>query len=366
MAKIRILVDAHVFDGKYQGTTTYIKGLYNALVQHEDIEITLAAKNIENLKNHFQDSRFNFIALNSKSSTIRLLLEFPELIKKNKYDFAHFQYIVPPFQKNCKYITTIHDLLFLDFPRYFPFNYRLKNKLLFHYSALNSDIVCTVSRYSLDALVKHFKLKAESIVLTPNAVEKSFLENQNVTAINIKEKYSLRKFLLYVSRIEPRKNHELLLKAYLDLQLYENFDLVLIGKNDLFYKEYTDLFKTLPPAVGNSIKHLENITPYELKEFYKAAELFIYPSFAEGFGIPPLEAALLGCKVICSNESAMKDFTFFGESLFSPHNIEELKTKILNCLKDQDYPFEKIKKEITEKYDWKSAANNLSNKLKTF
>ena len=112
---MKILVDAHIFDHSYQGTSTYIAGLYNAMVKISGVEITLCAHDIKNLKDHFKDPNFKFIPLTSTSKWKRLSEEIPAITKQNKYDFAHFQYITPLF-KHSKFITTTHDILFMDFP----------------------------------------------------------------------------------------------------------------------------------------------------------------------------------------------------------------------------------------------------------
>src|SRR3954463_15873489 len=95
MSKIKLFVDAHVFDGAYQGTTTYLQGLYSALVTDNDFEITLAAVNIAHLKTIFPNPAFKFIALQPGSKYKRLAIELPRLLKEQKFDFAHFQYITP-------------------------------------------------------------------------------------------------------------------------------------------------------------------------------------------------------------------------------------------------------------------------------
>lgn len=142
--KIRILVDAHKFDHSFQGTATYIRGLYNALVEYDDIEITLCAHDLDLLKTIFTDSRFKFIQLQSPSKLKRLAFELPKIIKENGFDYLHCQYILPLF-KHCKFINTIHDLLFLHFKQYFDWKYRFINGTLFRLSALRSDVVLTVS-----------------------------------------------------------------------------------------------------------------------------------------------------------------------------------------------------------------------------
>ena len=145
---IKLLIDAHVFDGKYQGTRTYIQGIYSAMITHKDIEFYFAAQNVSRLKSIFGIAEnIHYIRLDATNSIWRLAWEYPRIIKKYKIDYAHFQYICPLI-KCCKEIVTIHDLLFLDFPKYFPLSYRIKNRTLFMYSAKRADLLLTVSEYS--------------------------------------------------------------------------------------------------------------------------------------------------------------------------------------------------------------------------
>ena len=133
MAKT-LFVDAHTFDESHQGIRTFIKGVYEEIDVHSsELHIYLAANNIDNLKKEFRDQpNFKYIKLKSKNKYIRLAYEIPKIIKCNTFDYAHFNYYLPLFlNKKCKYIVTIHDVLFIDFPQYFPLKYRLINTILF-------------------------------------------------------------------------------------------------------------------------------------------------------------------------------------------------------------------------------------------
>lgn len=361
MNKIKLLVDAHVFDDSYQGTTTYLKGLYSALAKDDAFEITLAAHNIEHLKTVFTNPAFKFHRLTAGSKYKRLASELPALIRVKRFDFAHFQYITPLLHKCC-YINTIHDLLFLDFPDYFPFSYRFTKKYIFKMSARKSDIICTVSEYSRQALVKHFGISHNKITVTPNAVDLPV-----TTAVDIRAKHQLDKYILFVSRMEPRKNHYGMLKVFVELELYrQGYKLVFVGRtNDVGADVYHTYLAGLSPEIKNAVKHIENISYDELAGFYKYASLFVYPSLAEGFGIPPLEAALMNCKVLCSDKTAMADFTFFGNYLFNPEDMEEWKRKTLAILSDNSYPFEQIRKAVTETYNWQTIADHFAEKIKS-
>jgi glycosyltransferase involved in cell wall biosynthesis len=226
-----------------------------------------------------------------------------------------------------------------------------------------SDLICTVSNYSKEMLQKHYHIPDSKLHITPNS---TFLKDNVKSCTDIKSKYGLSDFILFVSRIEPRKNHLLLLKAFNELKLYEeNYSLVFIGSHAIKYLEFNEYYLKLKPAVKNKIIFLDHLNDAELACFYKEASLFVFPSLAEGFGIPPLEAALNDTKVLCSNATAMKEFDFFEKYnlTFNPNNLDELKVKIRNVLKDDFYPFNKIKVEINSKYNWDLIAANFIKKI---
>jgi len=353
---MNILVDAHVFDNGLQGTTSYIKNLYNIIVDFPNIQITLCANDINNLKNIFTNEKFKFITLKTKSKIWRLFYEFPRIIKKEKFDFAHFQYIVP-MKKECIYINTIHDILFLDFPDYFNLFYRITKRFLFKLSAKKSDIIFTVSQFSKNCIAETFSIPKDKIHILPNAVQVS-----KISSIDVKEKYGIRNFIHYVARFEPRKNQIGLLKAYLNSDLPNNYDLVFIGrKKDKIEKKYYEKFvRTIPSDKKKNIHIFESLSDEELIAFYKQSSCFVYPSFAEGFGIPPIEAGVNCCKVLCSNQTAMADFDFFKYT-FNPNNENELQQKILEVLNDNEYPFENTKNEIMKKYNLNDIASYFYN-----
>lgn len=351
VVKLKIFVDAHVFDGIHQGTVTFIAGLYKEILKNKNIQLFVGS-NDYNLAVKFLDST-NFIHIKYKnhSKLKRLAFDIPIALWKYKVDYAHFQYIAPVI-KSCKYIVTIHDLLFLDYPDKFPLFYRVQNTILFYFTAKRADILTTVSNYSKESIHKHFHISKSKIIVTPNAVSKEIIEPKPFDQLINK------KFILYVSRIEPRKNQLLLLKAWVDLKLYESdIHLVFVGSIGIKDLKFEDEIKNLNVVQLQHFHWLKNISKENLIWFYKNCKLFVYPSEAEGFGIPPIEAAFHGAKVICSNNSAMVDFDFFKELWFSPYSINELKEKITEALNSNNNSIVEIKNEIDKKYDWSIISN---------
>jgi glycosyltransferase involved in cell wall biosynthesis len=360
--KRTIFIDAHVLNGIPQGTVTYLKGLYRALHLSGEFELIFGVEEREQASKELAITDAKLVEYRSSNKYYRLAVDIPLLIRKYKCDFSHFQYIVP-LVKNARQIVTIHDVLFLDFPELFPRSYYLKNKFLFNFAAESSDLICTVSDYSKNMIQKHFHIPENKMHLTPNATFTSF---DTKSTIQLKLKHGVNKLILFVSRIEPRKNHVQLMKAFIDLKLYEkDYSLVFIGSRAIQYPEFDHLLSAVTPDIRSKIILLENLSDEELGCFYKEADLFVFPSFAEGFGIPPLEAAINHTRVLCSNSTAMEEFSFFKnhDLSFNPENLNELKEKISRVLMDEAYPFTAIKEEIKSKYDWNAIALNFTRKI---
>jgi glycosyltransferase involved in cell wall biosynthesis len=359
---VRLFVDAHVFDGKFQGTRPFIQGIYTQLALQPGLELFLGAVDVENLRHYFPDSsgRIHYVRYKSHSAVRRLLVEIPAIIKKNNIDWAHFQYICPPI-KNCRYVVTTHDILFKDYPGDFPLLYRLVKGFAFRVSAARADLVTTVSSYSKHALEKHFHLPAEKVCVVPSGVLDVFFEPYDKEAVRelIAEKFGLRRYILYVSRIEPRKNHALLLKAYLELALYEKgYSLVLLGHKDIKAPEFDALMAELPEKARQSVVIRAGISDADMVNFFRAADLFVYPSRAEGFGLPPLEAAAAKVPVLCSNATAMSDYSFFQDSSVDPLDYDHFRNKLAEMIETPQGPTRlgNISDIVRKRYSWPGTA----------
>lgn len=370
--RTRIFVDAHVFDNEFQGSRTFIKEIYLIMANEIDVEIYFAANDVENLKKEFKSIKdkdnIHFIAFKSKNKFKRLFLEIPSLIKKHKIDYAHFQYVIPPFIA-CKYIVTIHDVLFLDFPTEFSFMYRFSKKILFKYAAKRSQIITTVSDYSKQAIANHFNIDENRITITPNGVSERYFSklSKEISSDFIRKNYHIDSFLLYVSRFESRKNQFAALKVFIELKLYEKgYHLVLLGHKSSSVLEFDMLLQEQSDAVKASVFISDEVNDQDIIHFYNAAKLFLYPSRAEGFGIPPLEAGAMNTPVICSNTTAMKEYSFFGDNHIDTNDLTLFKTTVeMNLLKEKsESELNSITETIRENYTWDCTAQILLSTIK--
>jgi glycosyltransferase involved in cell wall biosynthesis len=370
--RIKIFVDGHVFDKEYQGTQTFLRGLYTHLMaSYPMLDIYFGVQNAAKFREAFPGFPDGKILRYKKRAMglLRFVFDIPFYLKKHQFDFAHFQYISPRPVQGCRYIVTLHDILFNDYKNDFSLVYRLSRNLLFGYSIKHAGIKTTVSEYSRIQINKHYHIPLQSLHVIPNGIERQVMESEtSVLGAQgfIEQKYGVKNFILYVSRIEPRKNHLQVLKTYLKLKLYQQgIALVFIGTGSIAVKELNSLIATLDQEQRKLFYWIENIGQTELNNFYLASRLFIYASKAEGFGIPPLEAAGLHKPVLCSNATAMKDFDFFEPHMFDPLNGNEFEQKLVSILSappDPDF-LRKVAGQVREKHSWQQSANLFHNLL---
>ena len=366
--KIKLFVDAHCFDTEYQGTQTFLREIYQELIQYDDLEIYFGVYHTQRLKKIFPTlSSSHFLKYRSAGSLRRLLLDIPQLLKEHSFDFAHFQNISPIRLYGCKVILTLHDLVFNNKDLGYPAWYRFTRNVAFKKAIDLASIRTTVSGYSKMEISRQYGVNQNSIDVIPNATRiiGEQLQSREEARAYLYEKYGLGDFILNVSRIEPRKNQELLLDTFIELELYkEGMALVFIGKRSSASKNFFEKLKKYGGVYN--IHWYEQVDQNDLATFYRAAKLFVYPSVAEGFGIPPLEAAACMAPVLCSIATAMSDYDFFQPNSFDPYEKDGLKRSMKAILKSPPAidELEKIKSAVTSRYSWKDSANRLYRLIK--
>ncbi|RYY67001.1 MAG: glycosyltransferase family 1 protein [Chitinophagaceae bacterium] len=368
-APIRIFADAHVFDGPYQGTRTFLQGLYTELAAAPGVNVYLGAQDVASLRRAFAPvaDRIGFVPYQSRSRYGRLLWEIPQLLRRHQIDYAHFQYVAP-LRRTCPYIVTTHDLLFEEIPAAFPRPYRHLRRHLFRRSALRADIRTTVSRYAVDSISRQYGLGNDSLTLVPNAVTPFHWspDLRSAARKRLHAQHGTVRYLLCVSRLEPRKNQQLLVKIFQQLGLArQGYQLVLIGCRSLPVPELDAALAALDDDTRAAILLLQDVPDNVLRDWYLGAELFLYPSLGEGFGIPPLEAALARVPVLCSDRTALSDFRFFGPDLVDPSDENAFAGRVAELLRQptSEAVLERRADFITEHYSWQSSAQQFLDRI---
>jgi len=259
----------------------------------------------------------------------------------------------PVFYKNK--ICVVHDIAYERFPQTFNWKFRLFYKFLIPKILKNSRKIMTVSKFSRNEISQLYGIQSDRIDIVYNSVNTMF---KNIRTEN-KEKY-----ILAVSSLHYQKNFHSLIEAFDGLG-DENIKLFLVGEIN---KNFTNLNLLEKIKNNTNIIFIGRVSDEELTRLYSNAICFVFPSFYEGFGIPPLEAQSCGCPVVCSNAASLPEI--YGDSVvyFNPYNVEDMRGKIQMVLNDENLQNELRAKgfENIKRFSWEESAQkiiNLVNKL---
>ena len=254
------------------------------------------------------------------------------LLEKNKIDVYHGLSNELPFNiKNFKgkKIVTIHDLLFLRYPKLYPlFDRKLYDKKSRSACEL-ADIIVAVSEQTKNDIVEFYSIDPKKIKVVYQSCDEAFYKKIPEESTNkIKEKYHLPdKYLLYVGTIEERKNLLSLVQA---LTIVKNIPLVVIGKKKAYFKKIQRFITA--NKLGVRVIFPKNISNEDIPAIYKGAQIFIYPSLFEGFGIPIIEALSSGTPVITTRGGCFAEAGGPGSAYIEPTKHEQIASEIQKIL----------------------------------
>jgi glycosyltransferase involved in cell wall biosynthesis len=306
----RIGVDFHVVDGKYQGSRTHVVELFRRVIAglpEADFFLFLdSPAGLAALGEEFGHKNVVAVKMPLSNPAVRLALQLPGLQARHRLDLLHVQYVAP-LPSRSRFVVTIHDVLFESMPEHFSAFFRLRSSVLMRSAAARAEHVFTVSEYSRSEIAVRFGTPVEKITVIPNAVSSERFR-PGPAGENLVQARGLspRGYLLTVGRLEPRKNQATLVRAYARLRPPRP-TLVLAGQRDFGYGELFRSIRTL--GLEREVIVVEDASDAELAALYRHAAVFVYPSFGEGFGLPPLEAMASGTPVITSTAPALTEVT---------------------------------------------------------
>ncbi|MFA5129095.1 MAG: glycosyltransferase family 1 protein [Patescibacteria group bacterium] len=257
-------------------------------------------------------------------------------------------------------IITVHDLSFEFFPKFFSWKRQLWHWFINPRKLISgADKIIAVSENTKRDLINFYKIPAEKIKIIYSGVAC----RENVLDIDeVNKKYNLPdNFILFLGTLEPRKNIDGLVRAFEILKSYQPiglsaYQLVIVGPRGWLYKKI--LARAEKSPARDDIKFINYISPEEKFSFYKLAKLFVYPSFYEGFGFPPLEATRAGTPAIVSSVSSLPEVIGEAALMVDPNNPAELAKVMAECLTDENLRATLIEKgkAQAEKFSWTNAA----------
>jgi glycosyltransferase involved in cell wall biosynthesis len=348
---------------KESGIGRYIENLVlnlNSIESEIEFYLFVFSKNDFNLN---LNSNFKIIEAPFVWHGFEEQTKFLKLINSYNLDLYHSPHPNMPYLYFKDYIITIHDLTMLkektgrastySFPVYFL--KWLVFKTMLWLAVLRAKKIITVSSFVKNQIVSEFRIKPSKVEVIYNGVTDSIHKVNSPTKIKqVKDRLGLQKpFLFYIGNAYPHKNLERLILAF---ELFNNngeYQLVLGGKEDYFYKRLKVDYSNLP-----NISFAGYLNDDEVSSLYSSCVAFIYPSISEGFGIQIIEALKTGSKVICSNNSCFPEIAGKFAYYFNPFDIEDIKKTITISLKQPNKSdMDGVEKHL-EKFDWKKSALN--------
>lgn len=350
---LKVVVDATPISPRSSGVGFYVINLIrslNKLQAQEDFELGIVYQ--PGLKNWlfgnltFPDclkeySDLYMLPIPVRISNLLVKASFkPSLFYFEKYfgfpDIVHgTNYSVYPCQKS-KRVMSIYDISFIKYPNYI-------NSVVKQYTEQVqrclqwTDLIITISESSKRDIIENLKVDPDSVYVTPLASRyyPNYLSPPLVNQLEKLVSYDFAQpYILFVSTIEPRKNITSLILAFNKLkQKYKiEHQLILIGQKGWHYEPILAEIENSP--YKSQIHHLDYLSDELVALFYSRADVFVYPSYYEGFGLPVLEAMTLGAPVVTSNTSSLPEVVGDAALLIEPHDSTSLAEAILQVISD--------------------------------
>lgn len=313
--KRKLFVDARWLAQPGQGTCTYFHEIYSRLVKREVPELELIFGVVKGHIPSFINPGTQIIEYGSDRLEWRLF-KLGQKINKIKPDFVHFQYLLPfGLNSSIHKIVVLHDVIFLENPEFFTANYRLSRKFLFGISARKADTLLTISDLSCQQIEKHLGIPRKQIQVIPLGAGSrlKLLEQEPITSL-VGQSY-----FLTVGRHEPRKNYSRLIEAYRNSGLWTNHGVKLVIAGWL-----AKGFLESKLLDGEGVELITECNDSQLAWLYRNANSFIFPSVAEGYGLPLAEALEFKLPCAVSRTYPIDSLRDACLATFDPYSVSEI------------------------------------------
>ena len=359
---MRFAVDAHAIGRHLTGNEVYVRSLLNAFAaQDRECEfVTYVSSDAagEYVPSHFHTRRV------SANPYLRLGLDLPMRIREDRPDLLHVQY-TSPLVCSVPVVVTVHDVSFLEHPEYFSFGRAWQLQRTVRRTVLRAARVLTVSEFSRASILKVYgDLDEDKVIVLPNAAAPQFRPvSREAAAAIVAQRFGIHSpFVLSVGDLQPRKNHIGLIRAFARmLRAFPQLkhDLVLVGKETWFAGRVHEAARE--SGVADRIHFFGFVSDSDLLQLYNSCELFVFPSFYEGFGLPVLEAMACARAVVCSNTSALPEVADGAALLFDPYVPDEIVRAMADILRDAELRarMERLGSQRAAYFSWQKTAQRM-------
>lgn len=356
---MKIGIDIRTVSGEKTGKGWFTKNLVEHLLEIDHSNEYLLYTHDPEMKSYEKDGRIS-VRIFSKGGFFHLSAAKDFLKSGGDIFFAPTSFIIPALLPKGKSIIVVHDLIAFLFPGRHDRKATFLERLFLKRALKKARHVICVSENTKKDLLKRFPKTPENLisVIYPAASESFAAE---ITGSELKDfssgKNLPEKFLLSVSTLEPRKNLATLVHVFQKLEKdFEDLHLVLVGHAGWRVHDFLGRVEKHPKI------HLTGYLPEpDLAKMYRLARAFVFPSLYEGFGIPPLEAMMSGCPVICSSSSSLPEVVGDASLTFPPTDEKVLEKHIRDLLENSTLKNNLVEKgkEQVKKFSWEKSAEKL-------
>ena len=374
--KKRIGIDARFYGPVGKGLGRYTKEIVDNILRMDSDNFYVIFLSPENYDLFVSESKnVKKVLVKSRWYSWSEQIIFPWQIHREKLDLMHFTHFNVPLLNPVKFIVTIHDLILTRFstkrasllpPIYYKIKY-FAYKLVISRAISRSKRIIAVSNFTKKDLEKKFKVKKDKITVIYEGISDLNLEtSQDLKAEDddkdVLKKYGIidKRYLLYVGNAYPHKNLEGLLEVFKKIKNdFPSLSLVLVGKKDYFYNRLEKYASSLSLDIDDVI-FTGYLSDIDLAVFYRNSLFYIFPSFYEGFGLPPLEAMTYNCPVLSSNQASLPEILEDAALYFNPYDSIDMYNKLKKMIKNKHLRRELVDKseKLISKYNWFSSAHS--------
>jgi len=337
---LHIAIDAHSVGTGLAGVETYITNLIEALAASGEANRYTLYVTRGRAGDRFA-GRWPHVSVRRTlphTPFVRIPVTFPVELRRHRADLLHVQFTAPPFAP-CPVVATIHDLSFEHLPETFNRRSWMQLRLTVRRTARMAAHIITPSEFSRRDLVETYGIAPERVSVTLAAAAPHFRPAPPPAVAEVKRRYGIEgDYVLAVGSIQPRKNLVRLVRAYSDLRRRRSHDklpqLVIVGKRAWLYGE------TLRAVEQSGVAPNVIFTGYaperDLPALYTGALCFIYPSYFEGFGLPPLEAMQCGTAVVAGDRTSLPEVVGDAGLLVNPFDEDAIGAAIARLIDDKE------------------------------
>ncbi len=355
---MRFGIDAHAIGQKLTGNEVFIRNLLRGFASQDDTSEFVAYVSSPDAVAWIPEGfRWRMVASNP---FVRLGLDLTRKIGEDKPDLLHVQYTAP-VRCPVPVVVSVHDVSFIEHPEYFTAQRAMQLRWTVVRTMQRAARVLTPSEFSRDAILKNCGVAEDKIAVVPYAVSPSLRPMPREQArAQVTARYGVPgPYVLTVGDLQPRKNQAGLIRAFEELirqhpQLPHR--LVLVGKDTWFGARVRKL--AAQSAIAERIHFTGFVSDEDLLPLYGGCDLFVFPSFYEGFGLPVLEAMACGRAVASSNTSALPEVADAAGILFDPTSIGEMTRAMRDVLLDAELRarLERLGQQRATLFSWEETA----------